>query len=505
MQQKNDASAKAAGRARHSPDGPAAIMPVAMTDRRFDDPPPTTRRSLLAGLGSAAALLPVAGLAQTPATVPPADLPLRSLTAAPARAQLRPRPAPETELWAFDGTTPGPALRIRQGESLRLRLENRTALPLSLHWHGLRGEAGMDGVGGFSQAPVAPGESFEYRLRPRDPGTILYRPMLIGGSSEPAGRGLSGLLVVEEAEPPAVDLDLPVLVGDWLLGDDHAIQPFAAASPANAAAGRLGSWLTVNGGSPPQRVPVGPGARVRLRLANACNARIMRLRFDGVKAVVVAVDGQPTDTFEPVRSQLPFAPGTRYDLIVDMPEEDGATAIVTALVGAGVPLVRLVAEGAKKAAAIAAPMLKPNPALPAAVRLQDAVRPAIVIEGGARPGPDLKLDLAGVALDRPWRLNGSVGVVDSKPLFSVKRGTPIVLSIENRTAFFQPLHVHGHHFRLLHPLDDGWEPYFLDTVQIPEGKRLHIAFIADNPGRWLISSTVLERFDLGLWTWFEVM
>jgi hypothetical protein len=41
-------------------------------------------------------------------------------------------------------------------------------------------------------------------------------------------------------------------------------------------------------------------------------------------------------------------------------------------------------------------------------------------------------------------------------------------------------------------------------VQIPEGKRLHIAFIADNPGRWLISSTVLERFDRGLWSWFEV-
>jgi len=41
-------------------------------------------------------------------------------------------------------------------------------------------------------------------------------------------------------------------------------------------------------------------------------------------------------------------------------------------------------------------------------------------------------------------------------------------------------------------------------VQIPEGKRLHIAFIAENPGRWMISSTVLERFDLGLWTWFEV-
>ena len=317
--------------------------------------------------------------------------------------------------------------------------------------------------------------------------------------------GLGGLLIVEEAEPPPVDLDLPVLVTDWLLGDDLVVQPFAADRPENASAGRLGSWVTVNGGPPPQRVPVAPGARVRLRLANGCNARIMRLRFDGIKAVVIAVDGQPTDSFEPVRSQLPFAPGTRYDLVVDMPpEEAGATAMVTALVGPGVPLVRLVTEGAKKPAATVPPALKPNPTLPAAVRLQDAARPRIVIEGGAKLTPENKLDVTDLDMARPWRLNGGFGEAGAKPLFSVKRGTPVVLAIENKTAFLKPMHVHGHSFRLLHPLDDGWEPYFLDTVQIPEGKRLHIAFIAENPGRWLISSTVLERFDLGLWTWFEV-
>ncbi|MDR6870286.1 FtsP/CotA-like multicopper oxidase with cupredoxin domain [Bosea sp. BE125] len=475
-----------------------------------------TRRATLAGLGAStlgaatlgtATTIALAGRASSQARPPAgpagAEPPLSLLVAGPGKARLRPAPAGETDILALNGASPGPALRIKLGETLRLKLDNRTTLPLSLHWQGLRGAAAMDGVGGFSQPPVAPGTSFEYRLTPPDAGTFLYRPLLVGGSSEPAGRGLGGLLIVEEAEPLAVDLDLPVMVADWLLGDDHAIRPFAAASSESAAGGRLGSWLTVNGAPPPQRVAVAPGARVRLRLANACNARIMRLRFDGVKASVVAVDGQPTDTFEPVRAQLPFAPGTRYDLIVDMPEEPGATAIVTALIGAGVPLVRLVAEGAKKAAAIAPAALKPNPTLPAAVRLQDAVRPQIVIEGGAKVMPELKLDLAGLDLTKPWRINGGVGDA-TKPLVSVKRGTPIVLAIENRTAFLQPIHVHGHCFRLLHPLDDGWEPYFMDTVQIPEGKRLHIAFIAENPGRWMISSTVLERFDLGLWSWFEV-
>ena len=66
------------------------------------------------------------------------------------------------------------------------------------------------------------------------------------------------------------------------------------------------------------------------------------------------------------------------------------------------------------------------------------------------------------------------------------------------------MHVHGHVVRLLHGLDDGWEPYWLDTLQVPEGKVARMAFIADNPGKWAIASTVLERFDTGLWGWFEV-
>lgn len=470
-----------------------------------------SRREALAAFAGIATLIAAGAEAQTApgpaANAASGPAPVRELVAAPAKARLRPAPAAETEIWAFDGGAPGPVLRIRQGETLRLNLQNRTDKPLSLHWHGLRQDHAMDGVGGFSQEPVAPGGEFEYRLTPPDSGTFLYRPMLIGGSSEPAGRGLSGLLIVEEREPPAVDLDLPALVGDWLLGDDQKLLPFAADAQDGAGAGRLGSWLTVNGRPPPQPVRLPPGARVRLRLANGCNARIMRLRFDELKAFVAAVDGQPTDTFEPVRGQLPFAPGTRYDVIFDMPETAGASASVTALIGPGVPLVRFVVEAAAGGPKPARPPIAAmplNPALPAAVRLQDARRAEMVIEGGARITPENKLDLSGLDLARPWSVNGSQGDPKGKPLFSVKRGSPVVIGITNRTAFLQPLHVHGHSFRLLHPLDDGWEPYFLDTVQIPEGKRLHIAFIADNPGRWPISSTVLERFDRGLWTWFEV-
>ncbi len=498
-----------------SPEPAGGLMPVCMTDATERRPAPApstqphlTRRAAMAAT-SAAMLLAPAGLrhgasAQGTAATSASEPPARRLVAAPTALRLRPAPSNPTAVWAFDGAVPGPVLRVRQGESLRIELENRTPAPLSLHWHGVRGAAAMDGVGGFSQPPVAPGERFDYRLTPPDAGTFLYRPLVIGGSSEPAGRGLTGMLIVEEKSPPVVDLDLPVLVADWLLGDDNAMAAFPSGQQ-HAAAGRLGSWITSNGAAPPLRLAGAPGARVRLRLANGCNARITRLRFDGAKVFVAAVDGQPTDAFEPVRAQLPFPPGSRYDIMLDMPEEPGEAVTVMALSGPGVPLVRLVAEGQKRRPAhdpLAGLAL--NPTLPAAVRLQDARRIAMLIEGGARVTPESRLDLSGVDPERPWRINGATGDAKAPPLFSVRRGTPVVIAIDNRTAFAQPMHVHGHVFRLLHPLDDGWEPYFLDTLQVPEGRRLHIAFIAENPGRWLISSSVLERFDRGLWSWFEV-
>lgn len=477
-----------------------------MTTPRLANPALPSRRQLLAGICGAGLLPSPGALAQAAneAAKAPAEPQPPTLTAAPIKARLRPTPPVDTEIWSFDGATPGPVLRIKQGETLKLKLENRTTAPLGLHCYGLRGDAARDGVGGFSQPPVAPGETGEFRLTPPDSGTLLYRPLVLGSSSEPCGRGLSGLLIVEEKEPPAVDLDLPILVTDWLLGDDQSIQPFVLQGNAGASAGRLGSWVTVNRRSPPAPIMARPGARVRLRLANACNARIMRLRFDGGKATVIAVDSQPTESFAPVRSQLPFAPGTRYDVILDLPVEAGASVNVTALIGSGLPLVRIVTAGEPQVPPAAAPALKLNPALPPGVRMQDATRPDIVIEGGATLTDDQKLDFSALDLARPWRINGGVGSLDGKPLFSVKRDTPIVMAIDNRTAFVQPMHVHGHSFRLLHPLDDGWENYFLDTVQIPERRKLHIAFIADNPGRWLISSSVLERFDLGVWAWFEV-
>src|SRR5690606_2447895 len=104
-----------------------------------------------------------------------------------------------------------------------------------------------------------------------------------------------------------------------------------------------------------------------------------------------------------------------------------------------------------------------------------------------------------------WSLAGRASDGHSgPPLFSVKRGRTVMLAFENRTAWPHAMHIHGHHFRLLDNLDDGWQPYWLDTLLIARGETGRIAFVADNPGKWMIHCHMLEHQETGMAAWFEV-
>lgn len=439
------------------------------------------RRAVLAGIAAAFA---------TP--VLPASAAPRVLIARSANLALR---APkETPVLSFGGSVPGPVLRLRRGETLPLRFENRTEHALSLHWSGMRLDNRHDGVAGLTQPALAPGASIEFGLTPPDPGLFIYRPAVPGKTGDLVARGLSGLAVVEEADPPPVDADLVLGVSDWLLDDEARI---ATPPVAVLNGGRLGNVLTVDGRPHAVEALLPRRARVRLRLANLAPARVMTLRVAGAKAYVAAVDGHPTDVFEPLHSAFPLGPGNRIELFLAMPAEAGAEVVLSARVGDGFDIVRLrTSEAVSSIAELPLAPLPPNDRLPAEIKLQAALRTNFTVEGGPRPGLPEPL---------PWHVNGRPGTLArDKYLFNIGRGRPVVMTIANRTALPQTVHVHGHAFRVLHALDDGWDPYWLDTVTVPDGKTVRIAFVADNPGRWLIASAVHDRMDQGLYGWFEV-
>ncbi len=119
------------------------------------------------------------------------------------------------------------------------------------------------------------------------------------------------------------------VLDDWRLDAQGRIEG-GFDDPAEAReAGRIGPLLAVNGKTAPATFDFAANARVRLRLANLANARIMILTFDNVQPFVIAIDSQPCDAFEPVRRSIPVAPGARFELIFDMPATEGARARVT--------------------------------------------------------------------------------------------------------------------------------------------------------------------------------
>ncbi|MFO1123845.1 MAG: multicopper oxidase domain-containing protein [Methylocystis sp.] len=445
---------------------------------------PLSRRAVLSGV--AASLTTLSALAQAPPG-------FRTLEARPGKTLLSGNR--ETGILGFDGTAPGPVLRYRQGEELALRFVNRLDQPATIHWHGLRGDNAMEGVAPLTQAPVAPGGSFDYRRRLADPGLFCYRPSVYGATPELMGRGLKGLLLVDEPAPLQADADLLLVLDDWLLDDAGQIIGGFDDPAAARGVGRIGPLLCVNGKAAPAAEIFAPGARVRLRLANLSNARIMVLSVAGAQPFVIAIDGQPCEAFEPIKRSIPVAPGARFELMFDMPENEGAKVNLTLRGpnGEDRDLVIAEAKGAKAPKRPPVASLPQNPALPAEIRLANARKVDLVIEprkSGSGPA---------------WTINGApTKAYEGPALFKVARGTPVTLGFVNRSGVALAMHVHGQCMRLLHDLDDGWEPYWRNGVIIPPGKTKHAAFLAESPGKWAIHDDILEHEAGGLATWFEV-
>jgi FtsP/CotA-like multicopper oxidase with cupredoxin domain len=99
------------------------------------------------------------------------------------------------------------------------------------------------------------------------------------------------------------------------------------------------------------------------------------------------------------------------------------------------------------------------------------------------------------------RIGGQAGGQNGRPLFTVGRGRTVMLGLSNPTSAIAYMHLHGHSFRLLDSLDDGWKPFWLDSMPVEPQARPRIAFVADNPGKWLIEGLTA---DDGPGAWFEV-
>jgi FtsP/CotA-like multicopper oxidase with cupredoxin domain len=450
-----------------------------------------TRRAFLAGgLAVAAFRLSPAFADEAPSPAPDG---FRLIEAAPFPLALLPPPADPAATLAYSGAIPGPLLRIKKGEELELRVVNRLAEPTSLSFPGLRSPNALAGYGGLTGPRLAPGASADIRFAPPDAGFNLYLPHAGATDAGQQGRGLYGPIVVDEADAIDVDEDFVVVLSDWSLDDKGAIRDDFSDPTLMRGAGRRGGLVFANAAAAPLALKARPGARVRLRLGNAATARLTNVAIDGAKTTIVAVDGQPSEPFEPLMNQFPMGPGARFELLFDMPRDAGAQVKFALRWEAGrpdIPFVAIAAEGEPVAERPTPSRLPTNPALPAEIALEAARSFDVAVTGG------------GAA---PFALNGTTFADwGPKPLAEIRRGAPTVFAFANRTAVVQAMRLGGHVARLLHTMDDGWEPYWRDTILIQPGRTLHAAIIADNPGKWPIESAIPEHRAAGVGAWFHV-
>ncbi|WP_246755931.1 multicopper oxidase family protein [Bradyrhizobium neotropicale] len=425
--------------------------------------PMLDRRTLLTGLGAAAleAGLPAATLAQA-----------RRSLALSARADslvLR-QGGMATPIWSF----PGEDIRANRGETIEVALSNDLPAPLAVYCRGIDGAPAGEPL--LARPPLAAGANESFQLPLRHAGTFLCDPGLLNDGQPRPLRAKP--LIVLETERVSADRDEVLLIEEWRLRPDGtAVAPGTDAkdtTPVYTVNGRTSFELSARANE-----------RLRLRFINASQRTVLAVKLEGHEVRVMAIDGEPAEPFPARNGALVLAPGGRADAFVDT----AATASILLHDGKEArPVGRLVLSGEAPLRAAPMPSAPPLPSngLPPQLELKNAQRFELVL---------------GTPAD--WTRPASF-TPSAPPAFRAKTGRAVVLALTNRAAIATVFHLHGHHFRLLDRLDDGWKPFWLDTLAIEPGQTQRIAFQAEYAGRYLIEQVATDWAAPRLVRWYSV-
>ncbi len=276
---------------------------------------------------------------------------------------------------------------------------------------------------------------------------------------------------MRESEPVAVDRDEVFLIEDWRLRPDGtAIAP--GTDPKDTT-----PIYTINGLITPD-IPTRTNERLRFRFINGCQRNVIALKIEGHDVRVMALDSQPAEPFPARGGALVLAPGSRVDAFIDATAPPGSSSAIRLHDGKEArPIARLVASREpplRDAPLPAAPPL-PSNGLPNRLDLKNALRVDLTLGGSPAE----------------WMTPESFAS-SAAPAFRTKAGRTVVLALGNRGDIAEVFHLHGHHFRLLDRLDDGWKPFWLDTLAIEPGQTQRIAFSAEYAGRWLMETMATD-------------
>lgn len=384
------------------------------------------------------------------------------------------------QAWAYNGTVPGPQLRVTEGDRVRVMLVNHLPDPTSIHWHGIRVPNAEDGVAGITQNAVRPGGSTVYEFIANDAGTFWYHAHQDTSGQIP--RGLLGAIVVE---PRA---------GGIREQRDYSL----------TIHNLPGTFTVAINGTANLHLDARPGDMVRLRLINGWpGPDPQTLALMGTPYKIAALDGHDLNEPQELDPQrISLGMGQRADLVFKMPATDS------------VRLVGFTGLAAPWASASTASVTIGDGTAPSTVDLRSlprfdltkyGVRAADPLVDVGRYDQTYQIELG---FGGPIFYNGIFDAVDTlngqysphvTPI-RVRGGDLVRLHIVNRSDRSHPIHIHGHVFSILskngRPLSGS--PVHVDTVLVGPNETWEVAFMADNPGIWMLHCHVLAHAAHGM-------
>ncbi len=408
--------------------------------------------------------------------------------------------------WTFNGTAPGPVLRVKQGDLVDVKLVNHLPFGVSIHWHGINLANAADGVAGLTQDAVKPGQTYEYRFIPPDAGTYWYHSHQF--SDAETSNGLFGILIVDPATPSPVhvDVDTQVALHTWTDANGQAIYTMDTAdSTGDATLSAAGALI--------RRAK--PGQWVRLRIVNTNetpSGRPELVTLVGARFQVISLDGH--DLNNPgwlQNTPLPIGSAQRYDILFQIPTKGSVGLVMTGDTDPNTPISYRNAP-----AMLFTPLSNVDirqgmlpKTLPGVGKWFDLTTYGSPTTASITPSSHFDIEYTmtlgfqqmGLSLGRPapvYTINGKVAPYTD--MLMVKEGQLVELHIVNTTDLFHPIHIHGHTFTVLskngHPLTGS--PVHVDTILIGPHETWDVAFLANNPGLWMLHCHNFQHADFGM-------
>jgi FtsP/CotA-like multicopper oxidase with cupredoxin domain len=470
------------------------------------DPVMPTRRTVLVSALAAAAVGPTVAHAQS------GPAPITALLLERRTIEVNGKPASVFGIRQTDGTY---GITTEVGKPFRVRVENKVDQPSLIHWHGLTPPWRQDGVPGISGPPIPPGGSADYDFPLRFGGTfwmhsheglqeqsLMLAPLIIHDGRDRSDLQEIVVMLNDFSFTPPEQIFAALRKGGSMSGMASGGAPMAGMArgptPPDLNDVKYDAFLANDRTlADPEIVKVEPREHVLIRLINGSSMSNYHLDLDQLKGELVAVDGV---RIVPVMSRrFPIATAQRLDIRLAMPRRPAAYPILAVLEGERKQTGIVLTVGAAKIARIPDTTGTPSPALTLdlerRLRAADALKPR-------KPNRVHILNLTGEMSRYIWSINNVAWSKDVPPL-PIAAGERVELVMINRTGMAHPMHLHGHQFQVVEIDGKRFPGAVRDTVLVPPGRRVVVAFDANNPGLWAFHCHLLYHLDAGMFTTFR--